>query len=87
MNFISNAIKEIKKESIIKSFKSSGVAEKGQRVECEELNEKLKTVLMGITTEDADILNDSQEESDNEETIEVNNGESVESEESEEESD
>ncbi len=86
MNFISNAIKEIKKESIIKSFKSSGVAEKGQRVECEELNEKLKTVLMGITTEDADILNDSQE-SDNEETIEVNNGESVESEESEEESD
>jgi septum formation inhibitor-activating ATPase MinD len=86
LNFISNAIKEIKKESIIKSFKSSGVAEKGQRVECEELNEKLKTVLMGITTEDADILNDSQE-SDNEETIEVNNGESVESEESEEESD
>jgi transposase-like protein len=87
LNFISNAVKEIKKESIIKSFKSCGVAEKGQRVEYEELNEKLKTVLMGITTEDADITNDSEEESDNEETIEVNEGESEQSEEFEEESD
>jgi septum formation inhibitor-activating ATPase MinD len=87
LNFISSAVKEVKKESIIKSFKSCGFAEKGQRVDCEELNEKLKTVLMGITTEDADIFDDSQKESDNEETIEVNEGESEESEESEEESD
>jgi hypothetical protein len=90
LNFISNFVKEIKKESIIKSFKSCGVAEKGQRVECEELNEKLKIVLMRITTENVDnkdIPNDSQEELDNEETNEVNEGESEESEESDEESD
>jgi hypothetical protein len=42
---------------------------------------------MGITTEDADIFDVSQKESDNEETIKINEGESEESEESEEESD
>lgn len=66
LKFVADALKAIKKESIMKGFESCGIAPKGLRVEYEKLNSKLRSVLMGVSVEDSDIKaveSDSDQES------------------------
>jgi transposase-like protein len=46
LEIVSKSVKEIKKETITKSFESCGIAENGRRVESEKLNHKLQSILL-----------------------------------------
>jgi hypothetical protein len=65
----------MKKETIIKSFECCGIAAKGQRVDGEKLNPKLKSILTGVSVEDSDIeAIGSNDEDESDEALEIVDG-------------
>ena len=70
MKFVSDAVKELNSDTVKKSFRVCGIAEKGDRIELNELHGRLRTLVECKEEEKAEVLEgNSEDESESDDEI------------------
>ena len=70
VKFVSDAVKELNSDTVKKSFRVCGIAEKGDRIELNELHGRLRTLVECKEEEKAEVLEgNSEDESESDDEI------------------